>query len=44
MWDQRGSSFSLFFFFFEDLQTAYILFANDLWTKEEEWEDSLWDI
>lgn len=29
---------------FEELQSASALFANDLWTEEDEWEGSLWDI
>lgn len=29
---------------FEELQSASVLFANDLWTEEDEWEGSLWDI
>lgn len=29
---------------FEELQSASVLFANDLWTGEDEWEGSLWDI
>lgn len=29
---------------FEELQSASVLLANDLWTEEDEWEGSLWDI
>lgn len=29
---------------FEELQYANILFANDLWTEEDEWEGSQRDI
>lgn len=29
---------------FEELQSASVLFANDLWTGEDEWEGSPWDI
>lgn len=39
--DQRGVALLPLF---EELQSASVLFANDLWTKEEEWEGSLGDI
>lgn len=29
---------------FEELQSASVPFANDLWTEEDEWEGSPWDI
>lgn len=41
---RRGSKSLEILPLFEERQSGTILIANDLWTKEEEWEGSLWDI